>query len=238
MPHRPQVLVLSAAVLLGLLAAPLGATGAAASDRFVVVRPGQTLSGIAARAGVTVERLAQLNGLSNPNLIFAGQRLQIRGGADRRQRARPAPSAVRHTVAYGETLSGIALRYGITVIAIARANGVRNVSFIRAGDVLRIPGAAAAPGQRNGGPRSWGFHRVAYGETLWAIAGRYGTTVEALARANGIANGSLIRTGDLLRVPRGGSRPAAPRRGRNPAAPNVAMPSEMAALVAARRDVG
>jgi LysM repeat protein len=45
------------------------------------VRAGETLSQIALRYGVTYQEIALLNGLSNPNLIFAGQRLVIREGS-------------------------------------------------------------------------------------------------------------------------------------------------------------
>src|SRR5918992_4602718 len=42
-----------------------------------VVAPGETLSGIATRYGTTVEALARRNGLSDPGLILAGQRLRV-----------------------------------------------------------------------------------------------------------------------------------------------------------------
>lgn len=47
----------------------------------VVVRPGDTLSQIAARHGVSTRDLQATNGLSNPNRIFAGQRLALPGAA-------------------------------------------------------------------------------------------------------------------------------------------------------------
>lgn len=48
-----------------------------------VVVPGDTLSGLASRYGVTVEELAELNRIANPNLIFVGDTLQIPdSGAD------------------------------------------------------------------------------------------------------------------------------------------------------------
>lgn len=46
-------------------------------DKTYTVRPGDTLSGIASKHGTTVEKLASANGISNPNLIYAGQRLRI-----------------------------------------------------------------------------------------------------------------------------------------------------------------
>lgn len=66
-----------------------------------------------------------------------------------------------------------------------------------------VPAAAAA------GP-SGPTHRVQPGESLWLLARRYGTTVAALAAANGIANPDLILVDQVLVVP------AAPTPGRAP----------------------
>lgn len=46
-----------------------------------VVRSGETLGQIARQYGTTVSAIAQLNGISNPNLIFVGQVLSIPGGS-------------------------------------------------------------------------------------------------------------------------------------------------------------
>lgn len=58
------------------------------------VRAGDTLSGIAARAGTSWQAIAQLNGMRNPNLIFPGQRLRLPDGEGPRQ---PATSSTRAT---------------------------------------------------------------------------------------------------------------------------------------------
>ena len=47
------------------------------TSSYCVVEYGDTLSGIAAQFGTTVERLASANGISNPNLIYAGQVLNF-----------------------------------------------------------------------------------------------------------------------------------------------------------------
>ena len=52
-------------------------SGAQASAQYYTIRPGDTLSGIAARFGTTVRRLQELNQISDPNKIYAGNRIRI-----------------------------------------------------------------------------------------------------------------------------------------------------------------
>lgn len=251
MRHRPQLLFLAGALAFGAVMAPLVGGRAAAADRVVVVQPGQTLSGIAAREGVTIAQLQRLNDISDPSRIYAGQRLIVE-----RERARSAPAGPRrtsttHQVASGDTLSAIAIRYRTTVSAIARANGIGNIGLIYVGQVLRIPGSGGGAGNGGGGddrdrkadagPR-WATHRVSSGESLWVIARRYGTSVAAIAGANGIGNTSFIRIGQLLSVPiareRSGERGGSGMDNGRLGGPTPAMPPDMAALVVSRQAIG
>jgi LysM repeat protein len=109
-----------------------------------------------------------------------------------------------HIVCRGETLSGIAYRYGTSVWAIANANGIANPSYIWVGQRLVIPGGG---GYSDGGYHGGGcgsVHVVCRGETMYSIALRYGTTVWAIAKANGIANPNWIWAGQRLVIPCGG----------------------------------
>ena len=46
-------------------------------NNYYTVRSGDTLSGIARRYGISVQYLVNLNGISNPNLIYVGQMLKV-----------------------------------------------------------------------------------------------------------------------------------------------------------------
>lgn len=60
-------------------------------------------------------------------------------------------------------------------------------------------------------PVSYVMHTARKGETLGSLANRYGTTVEAIQRANGLRS-TLIRAKQIYRIPqKGGVRPAASR---------------------------
>lgn len=106
------------------------------------VRPGDTLSVIARRHGVSLAALAQANNLTNPNALRIGQVLTIPTAAGSSAAAAPAvsPSATAvppaptaapaapltatgyYTVRKGDTLSGIARRHGTTIAKIMQAN--------------------------------------------------------------------------------------------------------------------
>lgn len=95
------------------------------------VKKGDTLSGIAARLGTTVAKLAKDNGIKNPNLIYPGQVLKLSGSAT-------APAAVYHTVRKGETLSGIAVKYKTTVAKLVQLNSIKNPNLIYPNQKIRV----------------------------------------------------------------------------------------------------
>jgi LysM repeat protein len=106
-----------------------------------------------------------------------------------------------HTVVAGDTLTKIAARYRSTVKAIAEANGIANPRLIVVGRKLTIPDLSGSGG---GGPAprpSSTQHTVASGENLTMIAKKYGSTVRAFVEVNELRNPSLIRPGQVLKVP-------------------------------------
>jgi len=169
-----------------------------------VVSRGDTLYSVARRYGTTVNAIVQANGLPNSNRIYVGQRLVVpTSGA-----TQPAATSGSYVVQYGDTLSSIAYRHGVSTQALASANNIYNSNLIHRGQRLVIPGAGtpAAPSNSSSGSA----HVVQRGENLYRIALRYGTTVQALASANGLSSTSLIYTGQRLTIPGGGSASPAP----------------------------
>jgi len=115
------------------------------------VQPGDTLSGIAASAGVSVADLAAANGLDPAGIIVAGSSLSVPGGAG----AAPAPApsggapAVQgaYTVRPGDTLSGLAAGAGASVADVAAMNGLDPDGVLVAGTPIKLPSGAPAPAQ-------------------------------------------------------------------------------------------
>jgi LysM repeat protein len=108
-----------------------------------------------------------------------------------------------HVVQRGEHLTSIANRYGTTPQAIASANNLVNTNLIYVGQRLTIPGGGSASTQSNS------YYVVNRGDTLTAIAARYGTTTQALVQANGLASPDRIYVGQRLVIPGGGSMASA-----------------------------
>ena len=107
----------------------------------VTVKSGESLSLIAFRYSVTVADLMAQNGITDPDLVYVGQRLTIPGFVP----PTTTVSLLVVVVQSGDTLSKIASRFGVSVSAIMAANGLTNPDLISVGQALRIPGVTAAP---------------------------------------------------------------------------------------------
>lgn len=159
------------------------------------VRQGDALSTIAQRFGTTVTKLKRANRLTN-NTLRVGQRLEIPDAEPARaKREIEAPKSEIYVVRQGDTLSEIADRYGVGLSKLRAANGLRG-NAIRIGQRLVIPATA----KRLQEAASAKTHVVRSGDTLSAIARRYGTSVSAIQRANGMT-GSSLRVGERLKLP-------------------------------------
>lgn len=129
----------------------------------VTVRPGDTLSGIAAKYGVSVQSLARANNIRNTRLIYPGQRLSMdaesgspadvssSAGPDT-TRATTSASASKSTrtattvtVRSGDTLSGIAAEHGLSLSAVLRANPDIEPRRLWVGSTVRLSGGGAKP---------------------------------------------------------------------------------------------
>ena len=108
-----------------------------ASGNVHVVQSGETLSGIAQANGLSLSRIEQLNPqISNPNVIHPGDKINLAGAAPQ-----PAPAAAPryHTVASGETLSGIAQANAIGLVTIEQMNPqISNPDKIYPGQNVRV----------------------------------------------------------------------------------------------------
>ncbi len=97
---------------------------------------------------------------------------------------------INYTVKSGDTLWLLANRYGTTVDAIKRLNGLTS-NILQIGQVLRIPVSQT---------QQYITYTVRSGDTLWLLANRYGTMVDAIKKMNGLTSDNLS-IGQELRIP-------------------------------------
>lgn len=99
-------------------------------------------------------------------------------------------NVISYTVRPGDTLWLLANRYGTTVDEIKRLNRLTG-DMLQIGQVLQIPVSQA---------QQYITYTVRSGDTLWLLANRYGTTVDAIKRLNGLS-GNNLSIGQVLRIP-------------------------------------
>jgi spore coat assembly protein SafA len=134
-----------------------------AQDGQVVVEPGDSMSAIAARNGVSLGALVQANPqIADPNVIYPGQRINVPGAApapveqapetpaEPVEPAEPDLPASTYTVRSGDSLSGIAGRAGVSLADLLRANpDIRNPNIIYPGQQIQIPSGGSVPAPRD-----------------------------------------------------------------------------------------
>lgn len=102
----------------------------------------------------------------------------------------PDSSVIRYVVKAGDSLWLIAQKYNTTVEAIKNLNGLTS-DMLNIGQILNIPASQALP---------YIEYTVQPGDSLWLIANRYNTTVDAIKNLNGL-NSNLINIGQMLKIP-------------------------------------
>ncbi len=219
-----------------------------------VIRAGDNLGKIAARYGTSVSALQRANPGIKPQSLRVGQQIKLPANLTASPDAvasEPAAAigGARYTVKAGDSLSAIAARNGTTVTALRQANNLRG-DTIQVGQEIIIPGVGTSGASANPSPgytpppaptpaRSAGTisgdastatveHTLKSGETLGALARRYGVSTEQIMAANNIGDPRRIRAGQKLIIPgQRGPESAPAQAGRRPApAPTNTPPAQ------------
>lgn len=174
------------AALLTLAAPFLLAAYNPATETEHTVKEGETLSGIADRAGVPMAVIAAANGIPEPYNVLVGETLTI-------------PRQRRHTVVDGETGFAIAIKYGVPFENIAIANGLDDKGTVKVGQQLIIP-AVFQPRRvaRRSIPSAPYFRRPHDGKVLYGFS----------KRADGGGHDGIdidVKVGDMVRASASGT---------------------------------
>ncbi|WP_092387859.1 LysM peptidoglycan-binding domain-containing protein [Curtobacterium sp. YR515] len=189
------------------------------------VRQGDTVSGIAARYGLSAQEVLVRNGLGWNTIIHPGQTLHLSSTPAVNTASATTSATGSYHVKQGDTVSGIASRVGVSTTALLSANKLSQRSVIYPGQTLRVPTAGAtaapvaavtsAPASAPGSASSAraGSVKIGTGDTIASIAASHGVTVSALLSANGLTYTSTIYAGKTLVLPSSGPSLSAEQRG-------------------------
>ena len=221
---------------------PLTAGTEAPTGKLYKVRPGDTLWRIADRHGTSINAIRQANRLTGDQ-VATGQALLIPAHAAPAAAAlparmpvpvagRPAKAGGSYTVRPGDTFMKVAREQGVSYDALVRANPKIQPERLQVGARLLLPGSAAAvptvaavppPERPVSAPVEAAVpgrkHVVAAGESLGAIARKYGITTTRLAEANRLQDANRIVLGQTLQIPGGRPEAVQPKTVEAPPAP-------------------
>ena len=140
------------------------------------VKSGDTLGKIARMYGTTVNELCRLNGLKGTSMLRIGQSIRCSAGVETAAKATPKAQTQKKSTASVSSKK-------ITVQASSSATASLGEDTNTMNDVE----ATSV------------YHRIKSGDTLGAIAKRYGTSVSKLCELNGITKTTVLRLGRSLR---------------------------------------
>jgi len=176
----------------------------------VTVKPGETLSEIADRLGISMKRLMELNGINKADHVEVGQKLKVpgRAGSSSRSSGGGAVATGRLTVREGDTLSEIAARQGMSLNQLIALNGLSKADHVEVGQTLKVTGKVATAAAPTPFRKGANVHVVRSGESLSAIADGYGVPMSRLVAINAINDPDHVEVGTQLKLK---GEPAVPR---------------------------
>ncbi len=183
-------------IILSILLLVIVSTVSAQAGSTYTVQPGDSLSSIADRYNISVERLAAANGILYIGTVQVGQVLVVPDASG----FLPMPTS--YTVRFGDSLQAIANRYETTVEALVAANNITATTTLTPGQVIQLPAQGGSAGQQPAQPVQLpAVHVVQPGENLFRISLRYGVTLQSIMVANGIVNVNYVQAGQRLTIP-------------------------------------
>lgn len=172
------------------------------------VQPGDTVSTVAEKFGITSQELREINLLATDDLQV-GQVLRVPNapGVTSEGLPTPTPEPFVYTVQENDTLFSIALQFDVAPNDIVAANTLADPNNVFVGQELLIPGyqpgaaAGGGSGASTAAPGAPAIHIVQAGEVLSVIAETYGVSLDELIAANRIADPNLVSPGTELVIP-------------------------------------
>lgn len=164
-------------------------------------KQGERVSKIAKKFSINTSQLRKINGLPKSKklpkpfrlLVPAGQLANHRIDVAKLEKQKiktPSSRYIIHKIKRGETLSVLAKKYGTNTRTLMRINGLRSTK-LKIGQSLQVKGQSRRSRRLT--------HKIKRGETLGALAKRYGTNTRALMRMNRLKS-TKLKIGQIIQV--------------------------------------
>ncbi|NKE85343.1 LysM peptidoglycan-binding domain-containing protein [Staphylococcus arlettae] len=163
------------------------------------VQSGDSLWSIANKYNMSVSKLKSLNNITS-NVIFPKQVLTVSGTTSSSSSTTTSSNTTYYTVKSGDSLSSIAVKYGTSYQKIMSLNGLNNY-VIYPGQRLKVSGSTSTStsGSTSSNTSTTSYYTVKSGDSLSAIAAKYGTTYKKIMELNGLSD-YFIYPGQRLKV--------------------------------------
>lgn len=155
-------------------------------ENVYVVKKGDTLYGIAQANNTTVDEIKKFNNLTS-NILSTGQLLKIPSSL--------LPEAT-YTVKKGDSLYSIANKYNTTVDELKRINNLTS-NTLSIGQLLKLPSDKASDEEKEENTITY---TVQKGDSLYSIAKKYNTTIDAIKNLNNLTT-NILSIGQVLLIP-------------------------------------
>lgn len=176
------------------------------------VTAGDSISSIAGRYGLATASVLALNGLGWKSVIYPGQKLSLgKSGAVALVSTSTVTPTSRYTILTGDTISRIATKFGLSTQTLLSANGLGAASIIYPGQTIAIPSTSttasvaarpiAATPVASTSVGSGTSYVIKSGDSIAAVAAKFGVTTQAILTANGLNWSSIIYSGKTLTIP-------------------------------------
>ncbi len=160
------------------------------ADSYHVVEPGDTLWAISRRYQIPLEKLLQINGLTEKSILRIGQKIKLEEG----------DNEAIYQIKAGDTLWGISRQFNIPLSSLLAANGLTEKSILRVGQKIILPSSSKEEAKAVV-TSSNVTHIVKKGESLWLISRLYGVDMDSIMKANKLTADSILSIGMKLTIP-------------------------------------
>lgn len=166
------------------------------------IAQGETLRDLARRYHTPVKAIMMANDITDPRILQVEQRLFIPDNDGESSAGKPARPMLVYEIQPDDTLLALAYAYGSSLDGILAANPGLEPTLLQIGQQIFIPSSKAARSPVIAGQVEV-VHEVVAGDTPFALALKYGSSVEAILAANPGLEPRSLQIGQQLIIPPG-----------------------------------